>query len=563
MKMDLYMATEPLRARPWIGYLLAIVLPLVGLAIPVGVGDALEGFPFITFFPAVLVATYLGGWRPAIVATAFSGGLSSYYLREPANSFASDPAEVAGLAFFVVVSTIIIGLVHSMHRARTALARANEVLEQRVAERTRELVEANEALQRETATRQAAEAQIRQVQKMEAVGQLTGGIAHDFNNMLAIVIGSLDLARRRLAAGRTDVAKYIDGALEGAHRGAALTRRLLAFSRQHPLAPVVIDLNALVRDMAELLRRTLGERVELESVLGDGLWSAKVDPGQLESAILNLAVNARDAMPDGGRLTIETLNASLDKDYAAYHPQVTAGQYVMVAVSDIGAGMSQEVMARAFDPFFTTKPVDRGTGLGLSQVYGFVKQSGGHVKIYSEPGRGTTVKIYLPRVMAQVESAGVDGRSAVELAVPHGSLDEIILVVEDEVRVRRATVESLRELGYTVRHAGSADEAKIILQGQPGVRLLFTDVVMPGRTGRQLVDEVKASWPDLKVLYTTGYTRDEITPDGVVDAGVDLLMKPFSIDQLARKVRSVLDSDKAERDVSAIVNSLQVTKAVK
>ena len=307
----------------------------------------------------------------------------------------------------------------------------------------------------------------------------------------------------------------------------------------------MLDVNALVKDMAELLRRTIGEQVELENVQGGGLWRTRVDPGQLESAILNLAVNARDAMPDGGRLTIETMNASLDDDYAAQHADVAAGQYVMVAISDTGIGMPPAVAARAFDPFFTTKSVDRGTGLGLSQVYGFVKQSGGHVKIYSEPGQGTTVKIYLPREVAKAETAGAEGRVMPEAVLPKGAPDEIILVVEDEDRVRRTTVEALRELGYTVRHASSADEAMTVLQVQQGVKLLFTDVVMPGKTGRQLVDAVKPDRPDLKVLYTTGYTRNAIVHNGVVDPGVELLMKPFALDQLARKVRSVLDSDRS------------------
>ncbi|MDB5489079.1 MAG: hybrid sensor histidine kinase/response regulator [Reyranella sp.] len=542
--MDLFTATEPLRRRPLIGYLLAIVGPCLGLAVRLAIGDSFQGFPFITFFPVIFVVSYLGGWGAGVVTTLLSAAMASYFLIAPIYSFRPGPSEVAGLAFFALASSVIIALTQSMLTARARLAEANDALEQRVAARTRELVETNEALRQETATRQAAEAQVRQVQKMEAIGQLTGGIAHDFNNMLAIVIGSVDMARRRLARGDIAIGKYLDGALEGANRGAALTRRLLAFSRQQALEPAVIDLNTLVQDMAELLRRTIGEQIELESVLGGGLWRARVDPGQLESAILNLAVNARDAMPGGGRLTIETLNASLDDDYAAHHGDVTAGQYVMVAVSDTGAGMSADVMARAFDPFFTTKPVDRGTGLGLSQVYGFVKQSGGHVKIYSEPGQGTVVKIYLPRETAKPATAEAPARPVVA-ALPQGHPDEIILVVEDEERVRRTTVEALRDLGYTVRHAGSADEARSMLHIQPGVRLLFTDVVMPGKTGRQLVDEVKPGRPDLKVLYTTGYTRNAIVHNGVVDPGVDLLMKPFAIDQLARKVRSVLDSGKS------------------
>ncbi|MFO1061381.1 MAG: ATP-binding protein [Dongiaceae bacterium] len=392
--------------------------------------------------------------------------------------------------------------------------------------------------------REAAEARVRQAQKMEVLGQLTGGVAHDFNNMLAIVIGSLDIAQRRLGKGSTDVLRQIDSAMDGAKRAAVLTQRLLAFSRRSPLMPAVTDVNGLVGGMAELLRRTLGEPVALECVLAGGLWRTRVDPGQLESAILNLAVNARDAMPGGGKLTIETLNAHLDDDYAAQHHEVVAGQYVAVAVSDTGTGMPPEVAARAFDPFFTTKKSGLGTGLGLSQVYGFVKQSGGHVKIYSEPGQGTTVKVYLPRDSAAAAAAlaSIDGMPVPALVPPGGSPEEIILVVEDDERVRGTTVAALRELGYTVRHAASGEQALDLLQQMPQLRLLFTDVVMPGMSGRALAEEAARRRPGIKVLYTTGYTANAIVHNGVVDRGVELIPKPFALDQLARKVRSVLDS---------------------
>jgi nitrogen-specific signal transduction histidine kinase/CheY-like chemotaxis protein len=395
-------------------------------------------------------------------------------------------------------------------------------------------------LRAEQTTREAAEAQARQAQKMEAVGQLTGGIAHDFNNMLAIVIGSLELVKRRRSQGQHDIDRLIDTALDGAQRGAALTRRLLAFSRQQPLEPSVTDLNALVQGMAEMLRRTIGETIELECALGGGLWWTLVDRSQLENAILNLAVNARDAMPDGGRLTIETLNAYLDDAYAASNAEVSPGQYAVVAVSDTGTGMTAAIIAKAFDPFFTTKGVGRGSGLGLSQVYGFVKQSGGHVKIYSEPGQGTTVKIYLRRHIADPARAEAERRPA-KVTLPAGALGEIILVVEDEDAVRRTTVESLRELGYTVRHARSAQEALGLLDEQAGITLLFTDVVMPGMTGRGLVDTAAQKYPGLKTLYTTGYTPNAIVHNGLVDPGVDLLMKPFTLEDLARKVRAAID----------------------
>ncbi len=386
----------------------------------------------------------------------------------------------------------------------------------------------------------ASQEALRQSQKMEAVGQLTGGIAHDFNNMLSIVIGSLDLAGRRLRRGDPGVEKYIQNAHEGAQRAATLTQRLLAFSRQSPLEPRVLNLNTLVASMSELLRRALGEPVVLESVLAGGLWPTHVDPNQLENAILNLAVNARDAMPNGGKLTIETANVHLDDRYAAAEPGLLAGQYVMVAVSDVGAGMDAITLRRVFDPFFTTKPVGKGTGLGLSMVYGFAKQSGGHVRIYSEPGQGTTVKIYLPRHFgSSAEAAGATRMQSLPTAAADA---EIVLVVEDEAQVRAMSSAALRELGYTVFEASNAEEALALFAHLPRVDLVFTDVVMAGMTGRQLADALRVESPALKVLYTTGYTRNAVVHNGVLDEGVAFLPKPFSVEELAVKLRAVLDN---------------------
>ncbi len=384
-----------------------------------------------------------------------------------------------------------------------------------------------------------AEQQLRQSQKMEAVGQLTGGIAHDFNNMLAVVVGSLDLLGRRIGAGDARAKRYVDAAMDGAQRAALLTQRLLAFSRQQPLRPEAVDANKLVAGMSDLLRRSLGTDVRLETVLAGGLWRTHADPNQLENVILNLAVNARDAMPGGGRLTVETQNAHLDSRYAAGHPGVTPGQYVLLAVTDTGTGMSKEVIAKAFDPFFTTKEVGRGTGLGLSQVYGFVKQSGGHVKIYSEPGQGTTVKVYLPRHL------GADGEAADEGEpgeVPLGGPQEVVLVVEDEPAVRRFSVEALAELGYRVLEADGGPEALRLLDAHPEVALLFTDVVMPEVNGAKLAQEARRRRPDLRVLFTTGYTRDAVIHNGTLDPGVEMVGKPFTLEELAAKVRAVLDA---------------------
>ena len=408
-------------------------------------------------------------------------------------------------------------------RAEEALQALNNTLEQRVLD--------------EVYARSKVEEQLRQVQKMEAVGQLTGGIAHDFNNMLAIIMGGLSLLQRKLARGETDVGRFVDAAIDGAQRAATLTQRLLAFSRQQPLSPEPLVVNKLVAGMSELLDRTLGEQVKVETVLAAGLWQVKADPAQLENAILNLAVNARDAMPGGGRLTIETLNAFVDDVYAQEYA-IEAGQYVLIAVADTGAGMTPEIIAKAFDPFFTTKGAGKGTGLGLSQVYGFVRQSGGHVKVYSELGVGTSVKIYLPRHYGEAAAA----EQAKGLAsIPRGLRGEVVLVVEDDERVRALSVEALKELGYSVVEASGPSQALRMLDEGQRVNLLFTDVVMPDMSGRQLADRAREKRPNLKVLYTTGYTRNAIVHNGMLDPGTNLLTKPFSIEELAAKVRKILD----------------------
>jgi PAS domain S-box-containing protein len=408
-------------------------------------------------------------------------------------------------------------------RAEEDLRQLNQNLEQRIAQAI--------------ADRQDAEQALRQAQKMEALGQLTGGIAHDFNNMLAVVIGSLDLLTRRIGT-ESRARRYLDAAMEGARRAATLTQRLLAFARQQPLKPEPIDVNRLVGGMSDLLRRSLGSDVRIETVLAGGLWKTNADRNQLESALLNLAVNARDAMPEGGRLTIETQNTFLDARYVA-HVGVPAGQYVMIAVTDTGTGMTDEIAAKVFDPFFTTKAAGKGTGLGLSQVYGFVKQSGGHIKIYSEVDQGTTVKIYLPRHFATEEEL-IEKESSSSL--PTGDYQEVILVVEDEPSVREYSVDALTELGYRVLEADGAKAALTLLDAHPEISLLFTDIVMPDVNGRRLAEEAQRRRPDLKVLFTTGYTRNAIVHNGVLDPGVELIVKPFTVDELAAKVRIILDA---------------------
>ncbi len=387
----------------------------------------------------------------------------------------------------------------------------------------------------------ATEDQLRQAQKMEAVGQLTGGIAHDFNNLLTGVIGALDLLQTRLAQGRTEhLERYAKAATSSAHRAAALTHRLLAFSRRQPLDPRPVQANQLVTGMEDLLRRTLGETISLEIVSEDGLWLTLCDPNQLENALLNLAINGRDAMPDGGRITIETCNTRLDAAGAARHPGLSVGEYVCLAVTDTGSGMPPDVVERAFDPFFTTKPIGQGTGLGLSMIYGFARQSDGQVGIVSEVGKGTTVKIFLPRFHG-VESS----RDAATLIpdVPIAPSGETVLVVEDEPVVRELIVEVLEDLGYRALQASDGPGGLRILQSDERVDLLVTDLGLPGLDGRQMADAGRLQRPELKVLFITGYAETATTSSGFLDPGMEMITKPFSVDALAECVRKMIERD--------------------
>jgi len=392
---------------------------------------------------------------------------------------------------------------------------------------------------RDLTEKRAAEEKLRQAQKMEAIGQLTGGVAHDFNNLLTVISGNLDMLHRRLQdEGGDDLLRLVNAALRGATRGAVLTQRLLAFSRRQPLQPKFVSVNDLIAGMSEMLRRTLGESIVIETVLAGGLWPTFVDANQLESALLNLAVNARDAMPDGGKLTIEAANVYFDEEYAA-KSEVLPGQYVGIFVSDTGIGMTPDVASKAFDPFFTTKEIGQGTGLGLSQVYGFMKQSGGHAKIYSEIGAGTTVKLYLPRHYASDHAAEAP---SVAVAIPRAS-GETILVVEDDPDVRSFTSEVLRELGYRVIDAADAATGLRLLDADREIKLLFTDVGLPGgMNGRQLADEARRRRAGLKVLFTSGYARNAIVHHGRLDPGVELIVKPFTYAALAARIRRALDA---------------------
>jgi PAS domain S-box-containing protein len=406
---------------------------------------------------------------------------------------------------------------------------------------TKDITEQRESRQALELAREA----LFQSQKMEAIGQLTGGVAHDFNNLLTVILGGLESIGRQIpllpeSPATLRITRSRELSVVGVKRAATLTSRLLAFARQQALAPIPVDVKKLIAGIEELLRRTIGEAIILETVGSAGLWATFVDPHQLENAIINLAVNARDAMPQGGRLTIETANASLDDAYVGPLPElVLPGQYVQVAVSDTGSGMDAATIQRAFEPFFTTKPIGQGTGLGLSQVYGFMRQSAGHIKIYSELGEGTTVKLYLPRYRGEAH----EEVPVVTSQSPRAIGDEYILVVEDDEVLRGYATEILRELGYKIFEAENGAAAMNILASHPKIDLLFTDVIMPGGlNGRQLADQALAVKPSLKVLFTSGYTRNAIVHHGRLDPDISLIGKPYSFEQLAAKIRLCLDT---------------------
>ncbi|MBX9456986.1 MAG: response regulator [Rhizobium sp.] len=416
---------------------------------------------------------------------------------------------------------------HDVTEQRVAQARLEELaanLEHRVEARTQELLKVQEAL--------------RQSQKMEAIGNLAGGIAHDFNNLLQVMQGSLQLLEKQVHDERG--LSFVNNALSAARRGAQLASQLLAFGRRQPLEPKVINLGRLVRDMDELLRRSIGEGIEVQTVVSGGLWNTLADPTNVETALLNLAINARDAMAGHGRLTIELGNAFLDDEYTRRAFDVTPGQYVMLAVTDTGSGIPAEIIDKVFDPFFSTKPEGKGTGLGLSMVYGFAKQSGGHVKIYSEPGKGTTVRLYLPRALAEEQ--------VIDRIVEHVTGGaETILIVEDDDAVRETAADLLRDLGYRVLLSRDAGSALAVLDSGVEIDLVFTDVVMPGTIkSTELAERVRATRPRTAVLFNSGYTENSIVHDGKLDTGINFLGKPYSREQLARKVRQVLDARTGE-----------------
>ena len=409
-------------------------------------------------------------------------------------------------------------------QAENALAALAESLERQVEERTRES--------------EAAQEQLRQAQKMEAVGQLTGGLAHDFNNLLTGISGGLELIEMRIKQGRTaEIDKYVEMARSATKRAAALTHRLLAFSRRQTLDPKPTDINRLIANMEEFLRRSVGPQIEVEVVGAGGLWTTLIDPNQLENALLNLCINARDAMPDGGRITIETANKWLDP-VSARERDLPPGQYISLCVTDTGTGMSAETIERAFDPFYTTKPLGEGTGLGLSMIYGFVRQSGGQVRIYSELGEGTTMCLYFPRVHSK-EDAEQEAIHRAPLAP--SVVGETVLVVDDEPAIRALIADALADLGYNAIEAGDGASGLALLQAQPAIQLLVTDVGLPrGMNGRQLADAARVERPDLKVLFITGYAENAVIGNGQLERGMHVLTKPFAMDALINRIREVI-----------------------
>jgi len=421
-----------------------------------------------------------------------------------------------------------------------AQEQAAERLEALVAERTQELDKANKDLKSQMTERERVEGSLRQSQKMEAVGQLTGGLAHDFNNLLTGISGSLELTRARLSQGKADsVDRYITTAQEAVKRAAALTHRLLAFSRRQALEPKPTNVNRLVTGMEELIRRTVGPSIHVEVVGAGGLWSTLVDSNQLENALLNLCLNARDAMPQGGRLTIETANRWLDAR-GARDLDIAPGQYISLCVTDTGTGMEADVAAHAFDPFFTTKPLGQGTGLGLSMIYGFARQSGGQIRIYSEVGKGTTMCLYLPRHYD--DPSFNDAADFPEASESLGD-GEIVLVIDDEPSIRMLITDVLSDTGYSVLEASDGPAGLRVLQSAARIDLLITDVGLPGgMNGRQVADAARTLRPDLKVLFITGYAENALMGNGHLEKGMHVLAKPFEVERLAIKIRELVKS---------------------
>jgi len=548
-------STQPqLRWAPHKGIEAAVLFLSLFIGVHVGFGglllthDAHYPLPFVPL-PWLVWSAFRFGPREAATAAAITSGIAVWDTVSGLGPFVQDTINESLLlvqAFVGIVTLTILtmaALVTERREAQARLQKAHDTLETRVAERMRELVQVNEMLQAQITERKRAEAehtkleaQLRQTQKLEAIGRLAAGVAHDFNNLLTVIKGRSQLVLTRLPSG-APLRRDIELIQKTSDRAARLVEQLLAFSRKQILQPTVLDLNAVVDGLLDMLRRLIGEDIELAFVPAPKLGRVRADTGRLEQVIVNLAVNARDAMPDGGRLTIETANVDLDEGYAGRHVSVRPGAYVRLCVSDTGDGMDEKTRVRLFEPFFTTKEVGKGSGLGLATVYGIVKQSSGNIWVYSEVDHGTTFKIYLPQVQESAET--VAERRA---AKPHRGGAETVLLVEDEDRVREFIREVLEGLGYTVLEARRPGEAMRISERHPGpIHLLLTDVVMPELNGRRLAQRLTPGRAEMKVLYMSGYADDAIARHGVLEPGTRFLEKPFSTETVADKVREVLD----------------------
>ncbi len=528
-----------LRRNSMLGYVFALVTVGIAFVLRLAADEYLDPFPYLLFVLPILISAFLGGIGPGLLSLVLSAALVQYHIDWDHSDGAFTAVHMVRLAGFIFTGLVIIGSIDGMLRVlREKAELETELLEFR-ASFDRQVEERTDQLKFEMSEQVSAQTQMREIQKIETIGQLTGGLAHDFNNMLAVIIGSLDIAERRLARGETaEIGTLIGNARDGAKRAAALTSRLLAFSRRQALRPEMLDTARQLEKVVELFTRNLAPDVTLDLKMADGLWPVFADRGQLEQALLNLALNAGDAMPDGGLLTVSAENAELDAAYLKANPEVRPGQYVRISVTDTGSGMAPEVLERVFDPFYTTKGPGNGAGLGLSQVFGWIKQTGGHIRLQSAPGTGTTVSLYLPRHMGKL--------SDLTSSVPQGEpvsdrlRDEVVLVVEDEENVRHMTVEALREIGFTVIEASGGRDALQQIPHHARIDLLFTDVVMPDMNGKLVADAVRDRFPGIKVIFTTGYTRNAIVQNGTVEPGINLLLKPFTLEQLSAKISEIL-----------------------
>lgn len=535
--MDLLLISG-LRKNSLLGYVFAVAMIGIAYLLRLAAENHLDPFACLLFIPPIVIAAFLGGFGPGLLSLLLATLLCAY------GSFrAEDTSSIFqhgfGLGGFALTGFLLVWLIDRLHRALLEKLEQEQELQAFRAELDRMVEERAEQLRLEMSEHVSAQSQMRELQKIETIGQLTGGLAHDFNNMLAVIIGSLDIAERRLARGDAqEVATLIGNARDGAKRAAQLTSRLLAFSRRQTLRPEMLQPRQELEKLPAVLARHLDPDIAIELKIADDLWPVFADPAQLQQSLINLALNAGDAMPGGGLVTLSAENAKLEAEYLRAHPEVRPGDYVRISVADTGTGMTPQVLERVFDPFYTTKGPGNGAGLGLSQVFGWIKQTGGHIRLQSAPAEGTIVHLYLPR------HAGESRREAETAASSEGPSerlkDEIVLVVEDEENVRQMTVEALREIGYTVIAASGGRDALQQITHLARIDVLFTDVVMPDMNGKLVADAVRDRFPEVKVIFTTGYTRNAIVHNGTVEPGVNLLLKPFTLEQLSSRIADTL-----------------------